>query len=100
MNKNIMRKHYDKLCKEQLIDLLIKTREENELLQSESKKYRLILDLKRKIKRALAYINFYTSNGEYMTDNDKELLQILLNGRTGMWYETYKTQQKENKRKN
>lgn len=100
MNTNKLRKHYNQLQRDKLIDLLIKSRIEVELLSKENNQYIEIKRLRRTIKRALQYIDFYTLNNKYITGNDRELINILKMGVPSDWYETYKAQQKENKRTN
>lgn len=100
MNIKQIRKHYQKIDKDALIELLIKSRQEVELLSKENNLYIEIKRLRRTIKRALQYIDFYTLNNKYITGNDRELINILKMGVPSDWYETYKAQQKENKRTN
>lgn len=100
MNTGKLRKHYNQLQRDKLIDLLIQSRIEIELLSKENNQYIEIKRLRRTIKRALQYIDFYTLNNKYITGNDRELINILKMGVPGIWYETYKAQQKENKRTN
>lgn len=100
MNIKQAKKHYQQIDRDRLIDLLIKTRQEVELLSKDNKQYLLIKQQQKTIKRALQYIDFYTLNNKYITGNDRELINILKTGVPGIWYETYKAQQKENKRTN
>lgn len=100
MDTKKLRKHYNQLQRDKLIDLLIQSRIEIELLSKENNQYIEIKRLRRTIKRALEYIDFYTLNNKYITGNDRELINILKTGVPGIWYETYKAQQKENKRTN
>jgi phenylacetate-coenzyme A ligase PaaK-like adenylate-forming protein len=100
MDTKKLRKHYNQLQRDKIIDLLIQSRIEIELLSKENNQYIEIKRLKRTIKRALEYIDFYTLNNKYITGNDRELINILKTGVPGIWYETYKAQQKENKRTN
>lgn len=100
MNTGKLRKHYNQLQRDKLIDLLIQSRIEVELLSKENNQYIEIKRLRRTIKRTLEYIDFYTLNNKYITGNDRELINILKTGVPGIWYETYKAQQKENKRTN
>lgn len=100
MNIKQTRKHYQQLDKDRLIELLIKSRQDIELLGKENNQYIEIKRLRRTIKRALQYIDFYTLSNKYITGNDRELINILETGVPGIWYETYKAQQKENKRTN
>ena len=100
MNIKQIRKHYQQIDKDTLIELLIKSRQEVELLSKENNLYIEIKRLRRTVKRALQYIDFYTLNNKYITGNDRELINILKMGVPSNWYETYKAQQKENKRKN
>ena len=81
MDKRLLRKHYQELDKEQLIELLIKSREEIEILRDESEKFRIIKRQRRKIKKAIAFIDFYTQGRQYMTENEKELLRLLTTGK-------------------
>lgn len=100
MNTKRLRKTYNKLGRDKIIDLLIQSRIEIELLSKENNQYIEIKRLRRTIKRALEYIDFYTLSNKYITGNDRELINILKTGVPGIWYETYKAQQKENKRTN
>jgi len=100
MDTKKLRKYYNQLQRDKLIDLLIQSRIEIELLSKENNQYIEIKRLRRTIKRALQYIDFYTLNNKYITGNDRELINILKTGVPGIWYETYKAQQKENKRTN
>lgn len=100
MDTKRLRKTYNKLERDKIIELLIKSRIEIELLSKDNNQYIEIKRLRRTIKRALQYIDFYTLNNKYITGNDRELINILKMGVPGTWYETYKAQQKENKRTN
>lgn len=100
MDTKKLRKHYNQLQRDKLIDLLIQSRIEIELLSKDNIQHIKIKRLRRTIKRALEYIDFYTLNNKYITGNDRELINILKTGVPGIWYETYKAQQKENKRTN
>ena len=100
MNTKRLRKHYQQLDRDTLINILIQSRQEVELLSKENNQYIEIKRLRRTIKRALQYIDFYTLGNKYITGNDRELINILKMGVPSDWYETYKAQQKENKRKN
>lgn len=100
MDTKRLRKTYNKLERDKLIDLLIQSRIEIELLSKEENQYLEIKRLRRTIKRTLQYIDFYTLSNKYITGNDRELINILKTGVPGIWYETYKAQQKENKRTN
>lgn len=100
MDTKKLGKHYNQLQRDKIIDLLIQSRIEIELLSKDKNQYIEIKRLKRTIKRALQYIDFYTLNNKYITGNDRELINILKTGVPGIWYETYKAQQKENKRTN
>lgn len=81
MDKVKARKRYEQLDKTQLIELLIVSREEIEKLNNTDKQIRIMKKLANRIKRALRYINHYTSGGKYMTENEKELIEILQKGR-------------------
>ena len=100
MDTKRLRKTYNKMERDKIIELLIQSRIEVELLSKENNQYIEIKRLRRTIKRALQYIDFYTLSNKYITGNDRELINILKTGVPGIWYETYKAQQKENKRKN
>ena len=100
MDTKRLRKTYNNMERDKIIDLLIQSRIEIELLSKEKNQYIEIKRLRRTIKRALQYIDFYTLSNKYITGNDRELINILKTGVPGIWYETYKTQQKENKRTN
>lgn len=89
MNRVKAKKHYKELDKNQLINLLLASREEIELLKKEELQLRVIRKLANRVKKAIRYINHYTCKRQYMTENDKELLKILEEGKYKDWYQKF-----------
>ena len=89
MDKKKAWKHYEELSKENLITLLISSRIEIENIKKYDNQYRIMKKLAKRIKKAIAFIDFYTCKRQYVTENDKELLRILEEGKS--YYETNKT---------
>lgn len=76
-----MKKDYSTLSKEYLIELLISSRLEIEKNMIKNKELKSMNNLYQRIKSAIRFIDFYTSNRKYMIENDKELLRILEEGK-------------------